>query len=118
MEPPAPPLTSAHDPLAWHDMGPMEPRTVRRVRRLDLGREPEHLALEVYFRDSHLGPEGPEDVPHEYPVNAAPAPVALRFAEVHAVPHNLPWPACPGALAPAPGVVGHTHDAIHPVVRA
>ncbi len=116
--PPAPPLGLDARPAGLARPGPAwSARTVRRVRRLDLWREPEHLALEVYFRDSHLGPDGPEDVLHEYTVTASLDPVDLRFAEVHAVAHTLPWPECPGALGSASRVVGHTSDEIPSVVR-
>ncbi|MEZ5179833.1 MAG: DUF2889 domain-containing protein [Acidimicrobiales bacterium] len=116
--PPAPPLESADDPLAWHELGPMERRTVRRVRRLDLWRVGGGaLALEVYFRDSHLGPEGPEDVLHEYTVTAALSADELRFTDVSAVAHTLPWPECPGALGSAGRAVGRTVDELPAVVR-
>ncbi|HRW36854.1 MAG: DUF2889 domain-containing protein [Acidimicrobiales bacterium] len=116
--PPAPSLASDDDPLAWHELPPMERRTVRRVRRLDLWRaSPDELALEVYFRDSHLGPDGPEDVLHEYTVTAALDPADLRFTAVDAVAHTLPWPECPGALASAQRAVGRTVDELPEVVR-
>ena len=52
--PQAPDLQPADDPRAWHDQPPMAPRSVRRRRRLDL-EAGEPLALDVHFRDSHLG---------------------------------------------------------------
>lgn len=116
--PPAPPLESPDDPLAWHELGSMERRTVRRVRRLDLWHVgPAALGLEVYFRDSHLGPEGPEDVLHEYTVSASLSGHDLRFTEVSAVAHTLPWPECPGALGSAARAVGRTVDELPAVVR-
>ena len=109
--PPAPSLMVDDDPLAWHDAGPVQRRTVRRVRRLDLWRDGAHLGLEVYFRDSHLGREGPEDVLHEYTLSAALAPAAdgtgdLRVEEADVVAHTLPWPECPAATASVRRVVG------------
>ena len=115
--PPAPSLASPDDPLAWHELAPMERRTVRRVRRLDLWRDAGALALEVYFRDSHLGPEGPEDVLHEYTVSARLSADELRIADVSAVAHTLPWPECPGALGSASRAVGRTVDELPVVVR-
>lgn len=116
--PPAPSLASADDPLAWHDIGEMERRTVRRVRRLDLWRSSaDDLALEVYFRDSHLGPDGPEDVLHEYTVTATLDATDLRFTAIDAVAHTLPWPECPGALGSAGRAVGRTVDELPEIVR-
>ena len=115
--PPAPSLASPDDPLAWHELAPMERRTVRRVRRLDLWRDAEALALEVYFRDSHLGPEGPEDVLHEYTVSARLSADELRIADVSAVAHTLPWPECPGALGSARRALGRTVDELPGLVR-
>jgi hypothetical protein len=120
--PPAPDLVDATDPLAWHDLAPMEPRTVRRVRRLDLWRQGPSLALEVYFRDTHLGATGPVDVLHEYTVTATLGstgsdPDDLRFDEVQAVAHTLPWPECPGALASVQRVVGRAVAEVPAFVR-
>ena len=105
----APPLTDADDPLAWHELEVMTPRTVRRVRRLDLATDPAGgpLALEVYFRDSHLGLDGVEDVLHEYTVDATVDPASLVVLSSTAVAHTLPWPECPGALTSAGRIVGH-----------
>lgn len=116
--PPAPSLDSDDDPLGWHELAPMEPRTVRRVRRLDLWwAADDELAVEVYFRDSHLGLDGPEDVLHEYTVTAALDP-GLRFSSIHAVAHTLPWPECPGSLGSAQRAVGRTVDELPDLVRS
>lgn len=109
--PPAPPLLPADDPLAWHDAGPVERRTVRRVRRLDLWRSGPRVELEVYFRDSHLGREGPEDVLHEYTLSASLGPASdgtddLLVERVAVVAHTLPWPECPAATASVQRVAG------------
>lgn len=116
--PEAPSLLTDDDPLAWHDLPPLDRRTVRRVRRLDLWRSgPHQLGLEVYFRDSHLGVDGPEDVLHEYTVTATLDAAELRFRTADAVAHTLPWPECPGALGSAARVVGRTVDELPEVVR-
>lgn len=120
--PPAPDLADDTDPLAWHHLAPMEPRTVRRVRRLDLWRQGPSLALEVYFRDTHLGATGPAEVLHEYTVTATLEPTGsgpgdLRFGEVEAIAHTLPWPECPGALASAQRVVGRAVAEVPAFVR-
>lgn len=120
--PPAPSILAEADPLAWHDLGPMARRSVRRVRRLDLWRDDEGLTLEVYFRDSHLGAEGPEDVLHEYTVTAGvgddgdgTAEPSVDWIEVRA--HTLPWPECPGATASAQRVVGRPVGDLPDLVR-
>jgi len=105
--PVAPSLLTEDDPLAWHDLPPLDPKTVRRVRRLDLWPSSDDRAfgLEVYFRDSHLGPDGPEDVLHEYTVRAV-LDAALVVREIAAQAHTLPWPECPGALGSVQRAVG------------
>ena len=104
--PSAPPLADADDPLGWHELPPMAPRSIRRCRRLDLvAGDP--LALEVHFRDSHLGADDDlEDVLHEYVVAATVAPDTLVVLSSEGTVRVLPWPECPGALASAGRIVG------------
>lgn len=105
--PVAPPLGDATDPLAWHALAPLAPRSVRRVRRIDVApTAPGLLAVEAYFRDSHLGAEGPEDVLHEYTLTAIVCEAEMEVRSAEAIAHTLPWPECPGALASAARVVG------------
>lgn len=105
--PPAPPLGAAGDPLAWHALGELRPRSVRRVRRLDVTPTAHGLlAVEAYFRDSHLGVEGPEDVLHEYTLTAIVCAAEMEVRSAEAVAHTLPWPECPGALGSVGRVVG------------
>lgn len=115
--PPAPSLMAEQDPLAWHDMGPMARRSVRRVRRLDLWRDDAGLALEVYFRDSHLGGEGTEDVLHEYTLEVGLGDT-VRVERIGVSAHTLPWPECPSATASAQRVVGHHATELPELVRA
>lgn len=125
--PPAPSLMAEQDPLAWHDMGPMARRSVRRVRRLDLWRDDAGLALQVYFRDSHLGAEGSEDVLHEYTLDVGLSPGdgagntagnGVRVERIGVSAHTLPWPECPSATASAQRVVGHHTTELPDLVRA
>ncbi len=104
--PPAPDLGSADDPLAWHDLPPMAPRSVRRRRRLDLVPGTPHQ-VDVHFRDSHLGADDLEDVLHEYTLVAAVSPGDLVVGASEATVRVLPWPECPGALGSAARVIGH-----------
>jgi len=115
--PVAPDLTSDDDPRGWHDLGPMVARSVRRRRRLDLvGGEP--LALDVHFRDSHLGADGVEDVLHEYTLTAAVDPVSLTVRSSEAAVRVLPWPECPGALGSASRIVGERVGDLRRLVAA
>lgn len=102
--PPAPDLSSAEDPLAWHDIGPMEPRSIRRRRRIDV-LAGDLLELDVHFRDSHRGEAEAEDVLHEYTLAGTVDPVTLVVLSSEAIAHTLPWPECPRALASVSRIV-------------
>jgi hypothetical protein len=97
------------DPLAWHELPPLPPRSTRRRRRLDLlpGAGPDDpLELDVHFRDSHRDRNGVEHALHEYTVAATLEPGSLVVRSCTAVARVLPWPECPGSLASAARVVG------------
>lgn len=113
----APDLAPVDDPLAWHDLPPMAPRSVRRRRRLDLvsGRP---LGLDVHFRDSHLGADDPEDVLHEYQLAATVDPDSLEVRSAEATARVLPWPECPQALASAGRIAGQPVGALRALVAA
>ncbi len=115
--PPAPDLLAADDPLAWHDLPAMQPRSVRRRRRLDLTAG-EPLALDVHFRDSHLGADGPEDVLHEYTLATTLDPATLTVLTAEAVARVLPWPECPGAVGSASRTVGQPATALRQLVAS
>ncbi len=115
--PPAPDLGSPDDPLAWHDLPTMVPRSVRRRRRLDLiAGEP--YELDVQFRDSHLGADGLEDVLHEYTLAATVDPDTLTVLTSTATVRVLPWPECPGAVGSATRIVGRPVAALRQLVAA
>jgi len=115
--PPAPELAAHDDPIGWHDLDPLAPRSIRRRRRLDLI-DGDPLELDVYFRDSYRGPEGGEDVLHEYTVTAAVDPGPLEVRSCEATAHTLPWPECPGALASAGRIVGEPVGSLRRKVHA
>jgi len=103
--PTAPDLLSAEDPLAWHELPRLEPRSIRRRRRLDVaGGDP--LAVDVHFRDSHCDLDELEDVLHEYSLAATVDPATLTVLTSAAVARVLPWPECPEALASAGRIAG------------
>jgi len=101
----APDIEAGDDPLAWHDAGPMAPRSVRRRRCLDLI-DGDPLTVDVHFRDSHLALEGLEDVLHEYTLQATIAPSTLVVLTSEAQARTLPWPECPDALASTGRIAG------------
>ena len=103
--PDAPDLADPGDPLAWHEMEPMEPKAARRRRRLDVI-DGDPLTLDVHFRDSHLAVDAPEDVLHEYTLQATVDPKALMVLSAEAQARTLPWPECPNALASAERLAG------------
>lgn len=113
----APNLQSGDDPLAWHDEGAMVPRSIRRRRRLDLVHG-EPLALDVHFRDSHLGTDGVEDVLHEYTLAATIDPTTLVVLTSAATVRVLPWPECPGAVGSAGRIVGEPVGDLRRLVAA
>lgn len=115
--PPAPDLSSAEDPLAWHDMEPMAPRSIRRRRRIDLVAG-DVLRLDVHFRDSHLGRDALEDVLHEYTLVGTVDPANLTVLSSEATARTLPWPECPRALASAGRIVGEPVAGLRPKVHA
>jgi hypothetical protein len=102
--PPAPALAS-EDGLAWHEMEPMVPRSVRRRRRIDLIAG-DVLGLDVHFRDSHLAQDALEGVLHEYTLAGTVDPADLTVLSSEATARTLPWPECPRALASAERIVG------------
>ena len=103
--PDAPDLDDPDDPLAWHEMEPMVPKAARRRRRLDL-LDGDPLAVDVHFRDSHLAVGAPEDVLHEYTLQATVDPDGLVVLSAEAQARTLPWPECPNALASAARLAG------------
>ncbi len=115
--PPAPDLADPDDPLAWHVLDPMAPRSIRRRRRLDLV-DGDPLTLDVHFRDSHLGDDGLEDVLHEYTLAARIDPTSLVVLDATAVARTLPWPECPGALGSVGRVAGEPVAGLRHLVHA
>jgi len=115
--PPAPDLASPDDPLACHELPSMALRSVRRRRRLDLN-SGDPLALDVHFRDSHLGADGVEDVLHEYTLTATLDPATLTVLSAEAAARVLPWPECPGALDSTRRIVGQSVSALRSLVAS
>jgi hypothetical protein len=115
--PDAPDLADADDPLAWHEMEPMAPRSVRRRRRLDVI-DGDPLTVDVHFRDSHLAVDAVEDILHEYTLQATVEPGTLVVLSSEAQARTLPWPECPNALASAARVAGEPIAGLRAKVHA
>jgi hypothetical protein len=104
--PEAPTVSTADDPLAWHELGPLPSHGMRRWRRLDVWAEEDEIGFETFFRDTHADASGFETVVHEYTVTGAVDPATLRFTRCHAEVGALPWVECPAAAASAEDLVG------------
>ncbi|WP_332880709.1 DUF2889 domain-containing protein [Streptomyces sp. NBC_00564] len=113
----APVLEPDDDPWSWHHTGPLPAYGMRRRRRLDLidGRP---LALDVFYRDTHMSPDGVETVIHDYAVDGRIDPATLEILALKAEPRALPWTECPAAAAGAGRLVGRTVDGLRRWVRA
>jgi hypothetical protein len=103
--PVAPDLDSSEDPLAWHDMGPLLPGSMRRRRRIDI--DPgETVEVDAMFRDTFGEPDGTEVVLHEYSLCASLAPSTLEVSKIEATPRVLPFGECPLAAPNVKDLVG------------
>jgi hypothetical protein len=114
----AAPLLQTDDALAFHAVSPMAAHGMRRLRCLDVWRDGSLVAVENYFRDSHMSTEGIETVVHEYTVNAVFDPRTAIFVSSDAVVHTLPWVECPMAAASAARVSGLAAEGLRAFVRA
>ena len=104
----APTLFGDTDPLAWHEFPPLALGAMRRHRRLDITalEDPtDGYALDIFFRDSFVEPDGRQSVVHEYGIIGTLDSQGVITAIV-ATPHVIPGPECPGAAASAQRVIG------------
>lgn len=114
MGPPAPVLEPTEDPQSWHSMPALKIGAMRRRRLLDVSGS----RVFAMFRDTFIAPDtGVETVLHEYEINAEYDFNANRFTKCVAIPHVLPWPECPGAVASAGRVVGKSAAELRDYVR-
>ena len=103
--PDAPDLDDTDDPLAWHDMEPMVPKSVRRRRRLDVidgdpltrrrplpRQPPRRRCRRGHPPRVHAPGHGRSDT--------------LVVLSCEAQARTLPWPECPNALASAARIAG------------
>jgi Protein of unknown function (DUF2889) len=108
----APSVLSETDPLAWHALPSLTLGAMRRHRRLDITALSDSVdgsatgyALDIFFRDSFVEPDGRQSVVHEYGITGTLDAQGTITALV-ATPHVIPGPECPGAAASAQRVIG------------
>jgi hypothetical protein len=81
---------------------------MRRHRRLDITRLEDSAggyALDIFFRDSFVEPDGRQSVVHEYGITGTLDSDGI-ITSIVAIPHVIPGPECPGAAASAQRVIG------------
>jgi Protein of unknown function (DUF2889) len=115
--PAAPVLTEPADPMAWHELDPLPPHGMRRWRRIDVWPVGDHIAVECFFRDSHVAEDSLETVIHEYTVTATVDASSERFLSCEAAVGALPWLECPAAVASASRLTGRPVDELRSWVR-
>lgn len=132
--PPAPDLLwggGISDRLAWHDIGPLAPRTMRRRRRIDVGwpapgpnppapspnGTDDPIEVDAMFRDSYGEPDGTEVVLHEYGLQAVLDPYGLIVRSIEATPAVLPFGECPLAAGNVDDLVGRAIGDFRSAVR-
>jgi hypothetical protein len=119
--PPAPSLDRPEDALAYHQLPPLPPGGMRRLRRIDVtpsdGRAG-NWDLDVFFRDSHMDDALLETVVHEYSLSARVAGPDRTIGEIDVTADVLPWKECPAAVASAVRLVGHGLDDLRSHVRS
>ncbi|MEX0666003.1 MAG: DUF2889 domain-containing protein [Acidimicrobiia bacterium] len=118
--PPAPDIPRADDPDGWHEIAPLPPTGMRRIRRIDVlpptaATEPHRV--DVFFRDSYADAEGAETVVHEYQVSAEVDDATRTVVDIDATADVLPWMECPAAVGSASRLVGHPLADLRPWVR-
>jgi hypothetical protein len=112
------------DPLAWHAVPELPPRSTRRRRRIDVwpgtdGDDVDDLDdldgtdgtdgtvhVDAFFRDSHRDGDGFEEVVHEYSVRATVDRATGEVLACTAAIGALPFVECVGAAASASTLVG------------
>lgn len=102
--PPAPDLDE-NDPVAWHEMPPLDDDTMRRRRLVDVA-SGTPAPVNAMFRDTYRQPGGIEQVLHEYQVDASVDMGSGEITACQARPRVLPWTECPLAAASATRLVG------------
>ncbi len=104
---PVPPLPHPDDPDGWHELPVQEGVGMRRARRIDLWRDGGGtLYVDAGFQDSATAPAGGRIAVHEYSLMATADAASGKLTAVHARPHVLPYPECPGAAPNVDRLIG------------
>jgi hypothetical protein len=112
-------IVDGADPVGWHEMHLLPAEAMRRWRRHDLWANEEGLLeIDVFFRDSHMAPDGIETIIHEYTVTATVDPETMTVVACEAIGRVLPFVECPQAAASAGRVAGMSVMGLRPQVRA
>jgi hypothetical protein len=115
--PEAPSLRRDDDDIAWHQTTALPANSMRRSRRLDLWEQHGVIAVDCFFRDSHVDAQGLETAVHEYTVTASIDPETMRFLSCDTAVGALPWLECPGAVASSQRLIGAPAEGLRPWVR-
>lgn len=104
----APPIADPRDPLAVHELPPIGPGHVRRLRYFDVVLDERRTSARIVggFRDIAVQPGAPATVVHEYELELVVDAADGLIRAVAATPNVLPGPECPDAVASAQHVVG------------
>jgi Protein of unknown function (DUF2889) len=114
----APPIVAPDDPVGWHGLPDLPEHAMRRVRRTDIWRRDDGtVAIDSFFRDSHMSADGEETAIHEYTITATVDPSSATLLSASAQPGALPWTECPPASASATRVAGTTLRDVRTTVR-
>jgi hypothetical protein len=101
-----PSLVDPDDPDGWHELAPLAPVGMRRVRRMDVWREGDQYVIGAHFRDSCRDPILGEIGVHEYSLDATIDAASSTLTALAATPRVLPYPECPAAAPNAAWLVG------------
>ncbi len=105
------------DDWGWHHFELLPAHAMRRRRRIDVFGDA-LVQIDVFFRDSHMDPDGVETAVHEYTVEATVDRGSMRVVTCEATPRVLPWLECPEAAASARRLEGMPVTGLRPEVRA
>jgi hypothetical protein len=119
--PAAPSLDDDIRPWAWHEMPPLVPHSMRRLRRIDLlprinPSVPRQVAS--FFRDSAVLESGAHTVIHEYGVNAELDAECVRVMGTVVRPRVLPFRDCSRAAASSSALDGEEVTALRERARS
>ncbi|MFA7554838.1 MAG: DUF2889 domain-containing protein [Spongiibacteraceae bacterium] len=103
------PLAHPQDPEGWHALPPNQEgdkASFRRARRIDLWLDSSDIYVESTFQDSASTEAGGRKAVHEYTVVATFDRNEHKLQSIKAIPHILPFPECPAAVANLQRLVG------------